>query len=244
MSSTRKGNTNGTTGLNKNNQVLIMGMLLVTQAVPALLVAVIALTVVAAVLGASPEENRYGLVRRKLVGTGNLTTTATTSNEDKYNQARLDSLCDLGSDSYSHDVKRANLDFEFWYAIGTTNGVSMVDARKLFEVEQLLYTSIHENVLWCTAIISGPNATGAGIGNRRRERQLLPTPRLGPVTFTPGITDTVTECTYYHSKDLPRIHALHQSFPAPSSKLTLVFFCCVFFHMGKQMTAQQVASNS
>lgn len=81
-------------------------------------------------------------------------------------------LCEVATD-HPANVELTNTDFEFWYAIGTSGSM---DAVTLFNVEQLLYTSIQADVLWCTPI------TGSS--------QLL-----GVVAFTPGIADTPTECT-------------------------------------------------
>ena len=142
---------------------------------------VVALTVVT-VLGVSEGRTQHGpTVRSRQLLDNN---TATTSDEG----GGLDTWCEIGTDdpSVAANAERANYDFEFWYAIGTTT--SSMDALKLFKVEQLLYTSIKQSALWCTKIT---NAV-AGIGNRRRDVQQVQ--RLGVVTYTPGNKDTPTEC--------------------------------------------------
>lgn len=98
----------------------------------------------------------------------------------------LDLLCVVELD-LRYDVERANADFEFWYAVGTTGSM---DALTLFKVEQLLFSSINENDLWCTQIYNTTEDVVTG------NRDLQAVQRLGIVTFTPGSKDAPTECTF------------------------------------------------
>lgn len=78
--------------------------------------------------------------------------------------------CTIGS--HWDESERVTVDFDFFYAIGTTSDVRM------FDLEQLLYTSIDQSLLWCFEIKQSKND---------------PTRRLGIVTFTPGTIDSFME---------------------------------------------------
>jgi hypothetical protein len=107
-----------------------------------------------------------------------------------------------------------SVDFEFWYAVGLTNS-TVLDDTGLFELEQMLYTSIDEQVLWCisredrddqvdklSTEEGDDTENSGGAGTRRRrflsEANVSSTAKqevIGPVVFTPGRKDEVTDST-------------------------------------------------
>lgn len=97
----------------------------------------------------------------------------------------FDQLCEISYDLRS-DVERTGMDFEYWYAVGS---VGPLTGRTLFKLEQLLYTSIEEEKLWCTYIYPIEQVEGSEVLQRGFER-------LGVVTFTPGASDEPTECKF------------------------------------------------
>jgi hypothetical protein len=107
--------------------------------------------------------------------------------------------CQIGA-ATSHDddhpsSELTNYDFEYWYAIGTDGDISM---QTLFQVEQLLYTSIDQSILWCTEIQDSAVTQNLDVGNRKAQEDTTKESgevrRLGVVTFTPGVLDQYTEC--------------------------------------------------
>jgi hypothetical protein len=108
-----------------------------------------------------------------------------------------------------------SVDFEFWYAVGL-NESTILDDIRIFELEQLLYTTIDENVLWCAGNgeqrvdeeplpMEGEDTEGDGWASRTRRRSLQADEassiveevggEIGPVLFTPGRKDEVTDST-------------------------------------------------
>jgi hypothetical protein len=109
-----------------------------------------------------------------------------------------------------------SVDFEFWYAVGLTESTILDDIR-IFELEQLLYTTIDEDVLWCSSgeegvdqdqlvqSMEGEDTEGGGGTSRTRRRSLQADEAssmveevggvIGPVLFTPGRKDEVTDST-------------------------------------------------
>jgi hypothetical protein len=107
--------------------------------------------------------------------------------------------CQIGA-ATPHDAEQTssdltNFDFEYWYAIGTDGDVSM---QTLFQVEQLLYTSIDQSILWCTEIHDSAVTQSLDNENRKTQedasKESAEVRRLGVVTFTPGVLDEFTEC--------------------------------------------------
>lgn len=123
--------------------------------------------------------------------------------------------CQIDGSSLETSTVFGSVDFEFWYAVGLT-GSSMLDDLRIFELEQLMYSSINEEVLWCKrsveqddptgqeAVMSNENESvedsteGTQSGEGRLRKRALQNPIeetvLGPVLFTPGRKDEVTEC--------------------------------------------------
>jgi hypothetical protein len=112
-----------------------------------------------------------------------------------------------------------SVDFEFWYAVGLNESTAS-DGIRIFVLEQLLYSAIDESVLWCTTWepgipddptnqpVDGVNVEGSGGASRTRRRRTLRANEtmttdeeeggqvIGPVLFTPGRADQVTDSTY------------------------------------------------
>ena len=96
--------------------------------------------------------------------------------------------CALDMMPHPAGTEFASVDFEFWYAVGFDEYIS---PRSLFDIEQLLYTSIEQDTLWCTEIVEQKTSPDS----RTRRRDQAGVRRLGVVTCTPGKKDEETYCT-------------------------------------------------
>jgi len=88
-------------------------------------------------------------------------------------------LCEISE----HDLEgatdnQATVDFEFWYAMGTSTNRT-IGLRRMFEVEQLLYQAVDQDVAWCTGVVNSQ------VGSS--------TQRVGMITLTPGLSDEQQE---------------------------------------------------
>lgn len=93
--------------------------------------------------------------------------------------------CELVDERETNDL--VSVSFEFWYAVGTQEPNVIDNATALFDLEQLIHTSIDAESLWCT-IVAQDTTTTTGVRRRRQQESVH---RLGVVTYTPGRPDQV-----------------------------------------------------
>lgn len=124
--------------------------------------------------------------------------------------------CQIDASQEAKATVFGSVDFEFWYAVGLAGKSSELDDIQIFEIEQALYSSIDEEVLWCTSSVESDDPTGqeaimsiedssvedslSGEGGLRKRAFLQDSAGgtvLGPVLFTPGRKDEVTDCEWY-----------------------------------------------
>jgi hypothetical protein len=86
-------------------------------------------------------------------------------------------------------------DFYFYYAIGIKD---TLDTQEMLYLEQVLYSAIKGDLLWCWRDETGAKASRQAPGNRvllRSEKSRERVGReLGIIAFTPGGLDRATEC--------------------------------------------------
>lgn len=101
------------------------------------------------------------------------------------------------------DSSLVSVGFEFWYAVGVEEPDILEKGTTLFDLEQLIYTSIDTMALWCRDIASNSTIEELGEsqgGSQRYLEESIPSVssskhdfarKLGVVTFTPGRSDEV-----------------------------------------------------
>lgn len=129
--------------------------------------------------------------------------------------------CQIGAENKPKDAVRTikNVDFDYWYAVGSTG---VIDPIKMFNIEQLLYNSVEDDMVWCWEDIDDnedppSSATDSDAGRKLQtalfatemKQQSVPSKKfkrrataeqsriLGIVTFTPGTMDKETSRTFY-----------------------------------------------
>lgn len=119
--------------------------------------------------------------------------------------------CQIGVERSNAEEDIASIDFEYWYAIGSTTKI--IDTMKMFKLEQLLYTNTEDDMVWCWEDINNNNNDGPVVasleeGNdSNRKRNLITkqkvlrkrlsssfSRKLGIITFTPGNEDKISKC--------------------------------------------------
>ena len=78
-----------------------------------------------------------------------------------------------------------NIDVEYWFAIGTT--ANKFNDLTLFQLHQLVYTSVQESNIWCTSTTTTSSSDGNSTASSR----------LGTITFMPVHLVPSTNCTLY-----------------------------------------------
>lgn len=134
------------------------------------------------------------------------------SRTSQYDTSNLN--CQIGTKR----PKNADLsyqDFEYWYAMGTTGDI---DSMKMFNLEQLLYNNVEDDMVWCWEEANDTNksATKPTQGVRRDRKQRLVAEKkilgmvdsrnLNIITFTPGSMDKETSRKYKDERKTGRLH--------------------------------------
>jgi hypothetical protein len=119
------------------------------------------------------------------------------SRTSQYDASNL--KCQIGI-KQNEETTLSYQDFDYYYAMGTSGDI---DAMKMFNLEQLLYNQVEDDMVWCweelnDSVIAA--STGHGVRrdlNRRllhekKRRANTDSRMLNIITFTPGSMDRET----------------------------------------------------